>query len=239
MEELTRRTVLIADDDEDIRAIVTSSIAILGHRVIEAADGRAAIDLCAVELPDLAILDLTMPRATGSEVCRTIKGHEGGAFVPVLILTARDGVRDKVEALAEGADDYLTKPFHYQELQARAKALLRVRELTLSLRDRNAELAAMQERIVEQERQLLAAQLGGTAAHRLGQPLSAIMLNTHLIETLPPGDPRHQRALAAIKSDSRRMAEMLEQLRAIDARRTETYFEETDILDLDKEGTRR
>ncbi|MBX7143318.1 MAG: response regulator [Oligoflexia bacterium] len=228
-----KRTILVADDDADTRAIVTSAIQMLGHNSVEAADGRQALSLSRELGIDLAVLDIMMPEVNGNEVCQSIKQSEFGPYIPVLMLTARDNVKDKVSSLDGGADDYLTKPFHYQELQARIRALLRVRELNERLRSQNDQLKAMQATIVSQERQLLVNQLAGTAAHQLGQPLSAILLNCHVIETLPAGDPRAQRSLAAIKQDAKRMAEMIERLRSADASKTQSYHGKTAILELD------
>lgn len=227
------RTVLVADDDADTRAIVTSAVQMLGNTVLEASDGKQALSLAGQVAIDLAILDVMMPEMNGNEVCEAIKRLEGGEFIPILMLTARDSVKDKVSSLEGGADDYLTKPFHYQELQARIKALLRVRDLNIRLREQNATLQLMQEKLVQQERQLLVSQLAGTAAHQLGQPLSAIMLNCHLIESLPPDDERSKRALAAIKQDSKRMAELIEKLRNADASKTSAYHGQTAILNID------
>jgi DNA-binding response OmpR family regulator len=173
-----------------------------------------------------------MPTLNGIEVCRRLKTIPGGEFVPVLMLTARDTVQDKVAALEEGIDDYLTKPFNYEELRARVKALLRVRDLNLSLVAKNGELRKMQEKLVDTERQLAVGQLAGTAAHQLGQPLSAIMLNCFLLEQLSKDDPKFIGALAAIKSDSRRMAELIESLRRVKASELEEYFGDTEILKL-------
>jgi len=228
------RTVLIADDDEDIRSIIESAVSALGYRVVAASDGEGAIARCAEALPDLAILDITMPRKNGTEVCRFLKTSPEGAYVPVLFLTARDGVQEKVEALDGGGDDYLTKPFHYQELQARVRALLRVRELNLCLQEKNRELEAVQARLVTQERQLVAHQLAGTAAHKLGQPLSGIMLNCRLLEVLRHGDERYAKALQAVKADTRRMVEMIEKLKHVDAGRTQPYDGKTSILDIEE-----
>ena len=142
---------------------------------------------------------------------------------------------DKVSALEEGVDDYLTKPFHYQELQARVKALLRIRDLTRRLKAKNNELMDMQVALVEQERQLAVHQLAGTAAHQLGQPLSAILLNCDLLEQLPKNDARVIGALAAIKSDAKRMADMIDLLREVKASQREGYYGDTEILKLEKE----
>lgn len=228
-----QRTILIADDDDDIRSIIESAVGTLGFGVCAVADGRAALEVCERQLPDLAILDLTMPHMSGLDVCRRLKAMAGGAFVPVLFLTARDGVRDKVDALDGGGEDYLTKPFHYQELQARVRALMRVRELTLALHEKNRQLEEVQAQLVAKERQLVAHQLAGTAAHKLGQPLAAIMLNCHLLESLPATDERYQKALQAIKLDSRRMGDMIERLRSVDAAKTEAYEGRTTILDIE------
>lgn len=227
---LTR--ILVADDDPDIRIIITSVISVLGVNPQVVADGTEAVKAVQTLLPDLVVLDYMMPGLTGIEVCQKIRAMPGGEYVAVLMLTARDTVRDKVTAFDEGVDDYLTKPFHYEELQARIRALLRVRELTLRLRDKNEELRKMQEKLVQQERQLVVGELAGTAAHQLGQPLSAILLNCFLLETLDPADGKFKSAIQAVKSDAKRMAQMIEQLKSVDASQKEQYHADTSILSL-------
>lgn len=231
-----QKIILVADDDPDTLTIVTGVIEVLGHKVVGAADGRQALDFFHQHQPDLCILDVMMPGMSGTEVCTEIKKEQGGELIPVLMLTARDSIQDKVGAFELGADDYVTKPFNYQELQARVKALLRVRELNLNLSEKNREIQEMQERMVQQERQALVGQLAGTAAHQLGQPLSAIMLNLHLIEALPKEDQRAKGAVMAIKQDSARMAEIIEKLRSVDAAQTRAYFGEDKILDIEKKN---
>jgi DNA-binding response OmpR family regulator len=226
--------ILVADDDSDARAIVAIGVSALGFEVMEARDGTEALQVFTDRHPDLAVLDMNMPGLTGSEVCKAIKESESGALIPVLILTANETVRDKVSAFEGGVDDYLTKPFHLEELQARIKALLRVRELNVRLAEKNKELVAMQEKLVQHERQVVVSQLAGTAAHQLGQPLSAIMLNCHLLERLPSTDERFQKALHAVKADAKRMAELIERLRGVDAKKTEAYHGEARILNLEK-----
>lgn len=226
------RKILIADDDADSRVIVASVISLMGYTPIVVTNGKEALEQSAEELPHLAILDYMMPDYSGVEVCHQLKNKAGGEFIPVLMLTARDTVRDKVTAFEEGVDDYLTKPFNYQEFKARVKALLRVRDLTFDLRDTNDELKRMQQRLIEQERQLAVGQLAGTAAHQLGQPLSAILLNCYLLEQLPKTDPKFMGALAAIKSDTKRMGDLINQLRSVKASETEGYYGDTEILKL-------
>lgn len=227
--------VLVVDDDCDTRGVVTSAISMMGMRSLEAGCGAEAVELYLKNAPALVIMDVMMPGETGIEVCRKIKALKQGEHTPVLMLTARDGVKEKVEALDGGADDYITKPFHYQELQARVRALLRVRELNIALRDKNAELLEMQDKLIQKERQMLLLELAGTTAHRLGQPLCAILLNCHLLETLSQDNPAYIKALQAVKSDARLMSDILEKLRTADAKKKEDYYERTRILDIDGE----
>lgn len=225
-------TVLVVDDDPDTRSIVSGAVEMLGFRAEEAENGTIAVEFCQREMPDLAVLDVMMPGMDGNQVCRAIRALDGGELVAIVMLTARDTVDAKVASLEGGADDYLTKPFHYRELQARLQALWRVRQLNVRLHQKNLELARMQEKLLEQERKLAIGQLAGTAAHELGQPLAAILLNCHLLETLPPDDSRYRASLAAIGQDARRMAALLEQLRNVDGERKQAYFKGTQILDL-------
>jgi DNA-binding response OmpR family regulator len=230
------RRILIADDDADSRIVVASVISILGHSPVVVHGGGEALEECERQLPDLAIIDYMMPSVNGIEMCHRLKTIPGGELVPILMLTARDSMQDKISALEEGVDDYLTKPFNYQELRARVTALLRVRDLNLSLVAKTEELKKMQERLVATERQVAVGQLAGTAAHQLGQPLSAIMLNCFLIEKLPKEDSKFLGAVAAIKNDVRRMVEMIDRLRNIKASAREEYFEGTEILKLKDEA---
>lgn len=234
MNEATVRTVLVVDDDPDIRSIVSSIVAMAGHTVIEAPDGETAIASVKERIPDLIILDLMMPGCSGNEVSAFVKKFVGDHYVPIIMLTARDTIQDKVSALDGGADDYLTKPFNYQELQARINAQLRIRDLHHKLHLRNLELQSIQEKLVHHERQLAVMQLAGTAAHQLGQPLSAIIINTHLLESAKQGEANFTRALGAIAADAKRMADLIQQLRSADAEKIEGYYDATAILDLEK-----
>jgi DNA-binding response OmpR family regulator len=116
--------VLVVEDDEDIALALQRSLRMEGYEVRIAADGEAALDAAGGFHPDLVVLDLGLPKLDGIEVARRLRS---GGDVPILMLTARDGVEDRVEGLDSGADDYLVKPFERQELLARLRALLRRR----------------------------------------------------------------------------------------------------------------
>lgn len=119
----TRRKVLIVEDDEAMAVALRDGFRYEGYGVATADDGEAAIRQVEAEHPDLVLLDVMLPRASGLDVCKTLRGRGDG--VPIILLTARGQEIDKVLGLKLGADDYVTKPFSFMELLARAEAVLR------------------------------------------------------------------------------------------------------------------
>jgi DNA-binding response OmpR family regulator len=117
--------VLVVDDDEHIRQALERSLSLEGFAVSTAAGGSEALELIARTPPAVVVLDVTMPPPDGVEVTRRLRGE--GNDVPICILSARDGVDDRVAGLQAGADDYLVKPFAMEELVARLQALIRRR----------------------------------------------------------------------------------------------------------------
>src|SRR5829696_7930669 len=116
--------ILVVDDERAVRESLCRALELEGYEIELAADGREALDrLEGDPEPDAMILDVLMPGVDGLEVCRRLRGT--GSKLPILMLTARTQVEDRVEGLDAGADDYLTKPFALEELLARVRALLR------------------------------------------------------------------------------------------------------------------
>jgi two-component system response regulator MprA len=122
--------VLVVDDDTAVRDSLARTLRFEGHDVDTACDGLQALEAVAAAEPDAMILDVSMPNMDGLETCRRLRA--AGTVLPVLMLTARDLVGDRVAGLDAGADDYLIKPFALQELLARLRALLRRSILTTS-----------------------------------------------------------------------------------------------------------
>jgi len=116
--------ILVVDDERAVRESLRRALELEGYEIELAEEGRQALERLAREdQPDAVILDVLMPGVDGLEVCRTLRSQ--GSRLPVLMLTARTQVEDRVEGLDAGADDYLTKPFALEELLARVRALLR------------------------------------------------------------------------------------------------------------------
>ncbi len=115
--------VLVVDDEPGVRAALQRALVLERHDVTLAEDGQQALDTLAAGTVDAIVLDVMMPRIDGLEVCRRLRA--AGDRTPVLMLTARDAVDDRVDGLDAGADDYLVKPFALRELNARLRALLR------------------------------------------------------------------------------------------------------------------
>ncbi len=158
--------ILLIEDEPQIAGFISRGLRREGYTMAEALDGETGLDLAFGELPDLIILDIMLPGIDGLTVCRQIR--EGGLQTPILMLTAKDAIPDRVAGLEAGADDYLVKPFAFEELLARVRALgrrkapiesdapLNFSDLTLnpSTRmakrgDRNIELTAKEYELLE------------------------------------------------------------------------------------------
>ena len=115
--------ILVVEDDEAMAVALQDGFAYEGHEVTRAADGEEGLRLAREEAPEIVILDVMLPKMTGLEVCKVLRGE--GSQLPIIMLTARGQEIDKVLGLKLGADDYITKPFSFMELMARVEAVLR------------------------------------------------------------------------------------------------------------------
>jgi two-component system response regulator MprA len=115
--------ILVVDDDRSVRDALRRALTLGGYEVDAVEDGRQALTRLSTSSPDAVVLDIGLPEVDGLEVCRRVRG--AGDRTPILMLTARDAVSDRIDGLDAGADDYLVKPFDLGELKARIRALLR------------------------------------------------------------------------------------------------------------------
>lgn len=122
--------ILIADDDEMIRQLIAAMLSAEGYRIIFAADGDQALEIVRSNLVDLVLLDVMMPGKTGFEVCQAIKSQPETRFIPVVLVTGLSRADERIQGIACGADDFLSKPVNCQELLARTRSLLRLKAFT-------------------------------------------------------------------------------------------------------------
>lgn len=124
MSENGQPVILIADDDPDILALVSFRLQRAGYEILQARNGEEAVQMALDRRPDLAILDVMMPRVDGYEATRRLRQHEETRRMPVILLTARVQEEDIARGFDAGADDYVKKPFSPQELGSRVQAVL-------------------------------------------------------------------------------------------------------------------
>ena len=141
----TSTRILIVDDHEDNVEVIRARLEVRGYQIESAADGEEALARVRCSPPDLILLDVMMPRIDGMEVARRIKADESLPFIPIIMQTALDTVQHKVEGLDAGADDYVTKPINFAELEARVKSMLRIKLLQDELTRANENLARANE----------------------------------------------------------------------------------------------
>jgi DNA-binding response OmpR family regulator len=122
--EREQPVVLAADDDEDILELIAFRLEHSGYTVLQARDGEEALDLARTSRPDLAVLDVMMPKLDGFEVTRRLREDASTTRMPIILLTARTQEADVQRGFDAGADDYIRKPFSPQELRARVQAIL-------------------------------------------------------------------------------------------------------------------
>ncbi len=167
--------ILIVDDNADTVDLLKKRLRSEGYDTSEAYDGVECLNKVESYNPDMIILDVMMPRLNGLEVCRILKSKEDTRYIPVLMLTAKSDVEDKVKGLDIGADDYLAKPFDYKELSARVRSLLSIK--------------TAHEKMVEEKKSEALDHMVDEVAHEVRNPLVSIGgFARKVYESLPEGN---------------------------------------------------
>jgi signal transduction histidine kinase len=157
---MTKPRVLIVDDDEANRTLLLDRLETDGFEAFTASDGVEAIKKVNAKLPDIILLDIMMPKLDGYEVLRRLKKEEATRYIPIILLTARNELKDRVHGLDIGAEDYIVKPFSLAEVSVRVRSLLRMR--------------AMQKRLREIEKMAALGEMVNGIAHEVRNPLATI-----------------------------------------------------------------
>ena len=208
--------IFAVDDAPEIRALLKGALQNEQWLITVFESAEKAIEACEEEMPDLIISDLEMGEMNGNQLCQWVKNKTIDDFIPVIILTAHGDSKNKITGLDSGADDYVTKPFDFEELKARARALLRTRSLALALKDaKNV--------IEDKEKQIIATQIAAGTAHELGQPLTTIALNYKLLRETAPGSLEQKEILGSIESGCQQMKEILGRLNNLERYSSSSY----------------
>ncbi|MCT7988918.1 response regulator [Laspinema olomoucense] len=210
--ERTHKDILIVDDTPINLRVLAKILSDRGYKVRKALNGQIALTACQTLLPDVILLDIMMPDMDGYEVCQRLKADPKTQDIPVIFISALEDEWDKVKAFKSGGSDYITKPFQIEEVLARVKHHLTIQQLQYQLKVQNAELQALNEQLVQSNREL--EQFAHVASHDLQSPLQMIIGNADLLswkydkQLGPDGD----RYLTNIIDASGRMTQLIQDL---------------------------
>jgi signal transduction histidine kinase len=177
--------ILIVDDDVDTVELLTKRLRAEGCHTSEAYDGEQALQQVELYQPDLVILDIKMPKLDGYEVCRRLKSSEDTKLIPIIMLTVKGKIPDKVKGLDIGADDYIPKPFDYRELSRRVRYWSSVK---LEVEERVRQIRRLQQELIKSERLAAIGQTVGSLAHYLKNVLFGLKGGVYLVNTASKED---------------------------------------------------
>ncbi|MGK7344676.1 MAG: response regulator [Candidatus Nitrospinota bacterium M3_3B_026] len=214
--------ILVVDDDPNIALLIQMTLSRNPeYNITTVHSGEQALELIEEDPPDLVLLDVMMPGIDGFEVCRRIKENEKTKFVPVIMITARREMGDKLHGMGLGANDYITKPFNPEELQARVGAHLRIKTL-------EKELSAKRELEV-------ALKMSVTLQHEINNPLTGAIGNLELLKDWREmsGEEIDQ-SVADILSLALRIKEIVKKMSRLSKVASTQYIEGSEMIDIER-----
>ncbi len=208
--------ILIADDDEIIRLLLSSTLTKLGHQVREAANGREALDAWREDEFTFIISDWMMPDLDGLEFCRRIRAEQSAYYTYIVLLTARSGKLNYLEAMTAGADDFVTKPFEKEAFVARVRVAERILGLHASLRAANTHLEGrVRERTAELQTALDAKNhFLSRASHELRTPMNHVLGFAQLLEMDPLTDEQTE-SVGQILASGQHLLQLIDRILAV------------------------
>jgi signal transduction histidine kinase len=177
--------ILVVDDDADTVELLTKRLRAEGYHTSEAYDGEQALQQVEEYQPDLIILDIKMPKVDGYEVCRRLKRSEDTRLIPIVMLTVKSKIPDKVKGLDIGADDYIPKPFDYRELSRRVRYWSTVK---MEVEERVREIKRLQQELIKSERLAAIGQTVGSIAHYIKNILFGLKGGVYLVNVASKED---------------------------------------------------
>ena len=209
--------ILIVDDTVTTVEILKKIFRSNGYDTCEAYDGEEGLEKIEEYRPDLIMLDIMMPKLDGCEVCKRLKTDENTKHIPVVMLTGKSEVADKIEGLDIGADDYITKPFHYKEVLARIKSLLAKK--------------AAEERLVEEEKLLALEHMMDEVSHEIINPLVSVGGFARRVHKSLPEGSQNKKYMEIILQNVAALEKMVKELAELKSA-TLSYFEACSINEI-------
>ena len=206
--------ILVADDDRTGRFLLSAILIELGHRVTEAANGSDAWEAWKCEHHQLVISDWMMPGIDGLELCRRIRAEEASGFAYIILITARTGKANYLDAMNSGVDDFITKPFEKDRLFARVRVAMRILDLHQRLRLANTDLERrVEERTAELEKALRAkSEFLSRASHELRTPMNHILGFSELLASKKEMTEKQQASVRQILESGRRLLTLIDHI---------------------------
>jgi CheY-like chemotaxis protein len=238
--------ILVAEDDPIQAALICDLLQKEGYRVECRATMAEAREAVRVGMPDLLLLDRMFPEGDGCLLCQELKANPATQGLPIIMLTARDRVEDRVEGLLQGAEDYIPKPFHPREFLARVYSCLRTLALQREVQQQAEELARKhqillqtQERLIQSERLAAIGEIGLAIRHEINNPLGTILGFVDLLLAQVENCPEAVRKkLDAIRRATIRIRDVVRRLEEVEDRSVEYVpgLHMTDLSDTKPEG---
>ncbi|WP_371376122.1 sensor histidine kinase [Sporomusa aerivorans] len=216
-------TILIVDDTPANLEVLATMLKARGYQIRIAPSGRLALQFVARTQPDLILLDISMPDMDGYEVCRRLKEHETWRSIPVIFISALNNTQGKLRSFAAGGVDYITKPFHCAEVEARVETHIKLnlyqRYLEVMIEKKACELAQAQEKVARAEKISIVGVMSAGIAHEINQPLNAIkLISSNLVLSHAEGRKRdiseYVDNMKEISRQADRIKDSIEHLRA-------------------------